>query len=101
MRLLLLTLGLPLLAQAQLILSGPIPKGPNPPVVFLNGYQIGCSGTDFASNFGAADKLLPTSSIVTLYFDNCSVGSPSTRPSIEALGAAFGAFLAGLKYTDG
>jgi len=92
---------LPGLVSAQLVLSGPVPKGPNPPVVFLNGYQIGCSGTDFASNFGAADKLLQASSIVTLYFDNCSVGSVSNRPTIEALGLAFGKFLAGLQYTDG
>ena len=94
-------LALPCLLSAQLVLSGPVPKGPNPPVVFLNGYQIGCSGTDFASNFGAADKLLQASSIVTLYFDNCSVGSVSNRPDIEALGVAFGKFLAGLQYTDG
>ena len=94
-------LALPGLLSAQLVLSGPVPKGPNPPVVFLNGYQIGCSGTDFASNFGAADKLLQASSIVTLYFDNCSVGSVSNRPDIEALGVAFGKFLAGLQYTDG
>jgi uncharacterized protein (TIGR03437 family) len=91
----------PLALSAQLVLSGPIPKGPNPPVVFLNGYQSGCSGTNFASNFGAADQLLQAQSIVSLYFDNCSVGSASNRPSIEALGIAFGQFLAGLKYTDG
>lgn len=92
---------LPGLLSAQLVLSGPVPKGPNPPVVFLNGYQTGCSGTDFVSNFGAADKLLQANSIVTLYFDNCSVGSVSNRPTIEALGLAFGKFLAGLQYTDG
>ena len=92
---------LPGILSAQLVLSGPVPKGPNPPVVFLNGYQTGCSGTDFASNFGAADKLMQANSIVTLYFDNCSVGSASNRPTIEALGLAFGKFLAGLQYTDG
>src|SRR5665213_1679445 len=91
----------PCILSAQLILSGPIPKGPNPPVVFLNGYQSGCSGTDFASNFGGADKLMQANSIVTLYFDNCGVGTASNRPSIEALGIAFGNFLAGLKYSDG
>ena len=99
MRLALLSL-LPGLMVAQLIPSGqPVPKGPNPPAVFLNGYQSGCVGdTGFASNFGAADKLLQSSSIVTLYFDNCSV---SGNPNIEALGVAFGNYLAGLKYTDG
>ena len=95
-----LLLALPGILSAQLILSGPIPKGPNPPVVFLNGYQLTCTG-DFAGNFGAADKLLQASSIVSLYFDNCSVGSLTNRPSIEALGIAFGKFLSGLQYTDG
>ncbi|MDE3195937.1 MAG: hypothetical protein KGN84_06315, partial [Acidobacteriota bacterium] len=74
---------------------------PNPPVVFLNGYQFGCSGSDFASNFGAADKLLAANSIVSLYFDNCSFTNGLAKPTIEALGAAFGQFLAGLKYMDG
>jgi len=91
----------PLALSAQLVLSGPIPKGPNPPVVFLNGYQAGCLGTDFASNFGAADQLLQAHSIVSLYFDNCTVGTAANRPTLEAVGIAFGQFLAGLKYTDG
>ena len=96
-----LLLALPSVLSAQLILSGPIPKGPNPPVVFLNGYQINCIDTGFAANFGAADKLLQANSIVTLFFDNCTAGTASNRPSIEALGLAFGKFLAGLQYTDG
>jgi len=101
MRLALLLL-LPGLLGAQLITSGPVPKGPNPPVVFLDGYQASCTGSDFASNFFAADKLLQASSIVTLYFDNCSVGGIGpARPTIEAEGIAFGKFLAALKYTDG
>jgi uncharacterized protein (TIGR03437 family) len=89
---------------AQLVPVGqPVPKGPNPPVVFVNGYQAGCIGSDFASNFGAADKLMQANSIVTLYFDNCTVAAPagSAKPDIEAVGIGFGKFLAALKYTDG
>ena len=96
-----LLLALPGMLSAQLILSGPIPKGPNPPVVFLNGYQINCVDTGFAANFGAADKLLQANSMVTLFFDNCTAGTAASRPSLEALGLAFGKFLAGLQYTDG
>ena len=94
---------IPCFLGAQLIPAGqPVPRGANPPAVFVNGYQSACSGSDFASNFGAADKLLQASSIVTLYFDNCSVGGlGSSRPSLEAEGTAFGQFLAALKYTDG
>jgi pimeloyl-ACP methyl ester carboxylesterase len=94
----------PGLLSAQLIPAGqPVPKSANPPVVFLDGYQAGCTGSDFASNFGAADKLLQANSIVTLYFDNCTVAAPSgsTKPDIETVGAAFGKFLGALKYTDG
>ena len=94
-----LLLLLPVSLLAQLIPPGqPVPKGPNPPVVFLNGYQGGCSGTDFASTFGAADKLLQSSNLVSLFFDNCSVPG---KPTIEALGIAFGQYLAALKYSDG
>jgi len=96
-----LLLAMPLALSAQLVLSGPIPKGPNPPVVFLNGYQNNCSGASFASTFDQADQLLQAHSIVSLFFDNCTVGTAFNRPTIEALGIAFGQFLAGLKYTDG
>jgi uncharacterized protein (TIGR03437 family) len=96
---------IPAILGAQLVPAGqPVPTGPNPPVVFLDGYQAGCIGSDFASNFAAADKLLQAHSIVTLYFDNCTVTGPlgaGGKPDIETLGAAFGKFLAGLKYTDG
>jgi uncharacterized protein (TIGR03437 family) len=95
---------LPCLLSAQLIPVGqPVPKTANPPVVFLDGYQSGCGGSDFASNFGAADKLMQANSIVTLYFDNCTVSGPSgfTKPDIESVAVAFGKFLGGLKYTDG
>ena len=90
------------LVSAQLIPVGQaLPKTANPPVVFLDGYQAGCSGSDFASNFGAADKLLQANSILTLYFDNCSVGNALNKPDIETVGIAFGKFLAALKYSDG
>jgi uncharacterized protein (TIGR03437 family) len=92
-------LALPFALGAQLIPTGqPIPKGANLPVVFLNGYQIDCGGSNFSGTFGNADAVLQASQIVTLFFDNCSVPN---KPSIELLGAAFGQFLAGLKYTDG
>ena len=42
--------------------------------------------------------MLQTNGEASVFFDNCSVPD---KPSIEKLGAAFGAFLAGLKYTDG
>lgn len=94
-----LSLILPFSLGAQLIPAGQaVPKGPNPPVVFLNGYESSCTGSTFAGTFGNADTVLQASQIVTLFFDNCTVPN---KPSIEALGIAFGQFLAGLKYTDG
>jgi uncharacterized protein (TIGR03437 family) len=90
---------LPGFLTAQLIPTGqPVPKTANPPVVFLNGYQANCAGVDFAGTFGAADKLLQNNGLVSLFFDNCSVAG---KPTIEALGAAFGQYLASLKYSDG
>lgn len=68
-------------------------------MVFLDGYQLGCSGdSSFKSNFGSADTVLKASGLVTVYFDNCSVPN---GPAIETLGAVFGTFLASLTYTDG
>ncbi len=96
-------LALPLVASGQLIPVGqPIPKGPNPPVVFLNGYQFGCTGgpTSFSSTFGIADQILQAQNIASVFFDNCSVPN-SPEPSIEALGIDFGKFLATLQYADG
>jgi uncharacterized protein (TIGR03437 family) len=94
---------LPGLLSAQLIPTGtPIPKGPNPPVVFLNGYQLSCPSGGFSGTFGNADKILEASQIATVFFDNCTVTSSLPgKPSIEALGAAFKDFLGGLRYTDG
>jgi pimeloyl-ACP methyl ester carboxylesterase len=81
------------LLSAQLI-----PMGPNPPVVFLNGYQLNCAGSNFAASFGNADAVLQANQIFTLFFDNCTVPN---KPSLETLGSAFGQFLAGIKYADG
>jgi uncharacterized protein (TIGR03437 family) len=98
-----LVLALPCLLRAQLIPFGsPIPKGPNPPAVFLNGYQPSCTGASFSGTFGNADKVLQVAGIASVFFDNCAITSPTSgRPAIEELGAAFGSFLRGLRYGDG
>lgn len=85
---------------AQLIPPGAaVPQKAKPPVVFLNGYQQGCTGdSSFASTFGTADQVLQSNGEVTLFFDNCSV---KASPSIEDLGVAFGKFLTQLKYENG
>jgi len=86
-------------AFAQLIAPGsPVPRTSKPPVVFLNGYQELCSGSNFAGTFGMADQVLQSNGEVSLFFDNCS--SPG-KPAIEDLGVSFGAFLANLTYADG
>jgi len=102
MRLCILLL-LPWLLSAQLIPSGsPIPKGAHPPVVFISGYQISCPSGGFSGTFGNADKVLEANQIASVFFDNCTVASSTPgRPTIEALGAAFGSFLGSLHYTDG
>ena len=84
---------------AQLIAPDqPVPRTAKLPVVFVNGYQTDCSNSSFASTFGVADQVLRDNGQVSVFFDNCSVPG---KPSLEKLGAAFGAFLANLKYTDG
>jgi uncharacterized protein (TIGR03437 family) len=89
---------LPCVAGAQLVAPTAVPNGVIP-VVFLNGYQFGCTGSsDFHSNFGNADQVLQAANLVTVYFDNCSVPN---NPSIEALGTGFGQFLASLRYVNG
>ena len=90
---------LALAAQAQLIPAGtPVPVTTLPPVVFINGYQFeGCPST-FAGTFGIADQVLQSNGEVSLFFSTCSLPSTAT---IEDLGAAFGTFLAGLKFTNG
>jgi uncharacterized protein (TIGR03437 family) len=93
----------PIILGAQLIPPGqPIPGGPNPPVVFLNGYQISCGGTSFEGAFGNAATVLQASQRVSVFFNNCNVnGSLISKPSIEKVAAAFGDFLGALKYSDG
>src|SRR5579862_4793525 len=94
----LLALIAPFTAGAQLMAPNAIPNGVVP-VVFLDGYQLGCTGSSsFQSNFGKADMVLQASGLVTVYFDNCTIPG---GPSIEALGAAFGKFLASLTYVNG
>src|SRR6185312_1361341 len=87
-------------AWSQLIPAGqPVPKTSAPPVVFVNGYEFGCtSDHSFAGTFDVADQVLQANGLVSLFFDNCTVAA---NANIETLGAAFGQFLAGLKYTDG
>jgi uncharacterized protein (TIGR03437 family) len=86
---------------AQLIgANAPVPRRAKPPVVFLNGYQPNCSDpASFAETFGFADKVLEGNGQVSIFFDNCAAGPD--HPPIENLGAAFGAFLAALRYEDG
>lgn len=93
-----LILALP--AAAQLVAPTAIPKGPNPPVVFMDGYQQACPGS-FKGTFGNADSVLAASGIASVFFDNCTVSAASGRPTIEAMAGGFGTFLFGLKYTDG
>jgi len=86
-------------ASAQFVSSVAIPKGPNPPVVFLNGYQADCRGSSFPGTFGAYDRVLQTQNRVTLFFDNCAF-TTGTKPSIEELGNTFALYLGSLRYTD-
>lgn len=93
-----LALFFPALAAAQLVGPTAIPNGVIP-VVFVNGYQLGCTGNSgFQTNFDNADTVLQASGLVTVYFDNCTI---SGNPPIEALGAGFGKFLASLTYVNG
>ena len=86
-------------APAQLIAPGqPVPRTTKPLVVFVNGYQSDCSNSSFASTFGSADVILLANGEASAFFDNCTV---TGSPSIEKIGAAFGSFLAALKYADG
>ncbi len=84
---------------AQLVPSGsPIPKGANPPVVFLNGYEADCSGSQFSNTFGVFDQILQRANRVSVFFDNCAYPN---KPRIEDLGNNFASFLGALKFQDG
>ena len=69
-----------------------------PPVLFINGFELDCSGESFSSTFGIADQILQANGEVSLFFDICSV---SGTPTIEDLGTALGNSLAGLHYVGG
>jgi hypothetical protein len=84
---------------AQLIPPGSaVPRTMKPPVVFLNGYESDCGNASFKNTFGIADQVLQANGQVSLFFNYCAL---SGQPAIEAMGAALGAFLAGLRYEDG
>ena len=86
-------------AFAQLIAPGAgVPRTSKPPVVFINGFQIFCTGGSFSGTFGIADQVLQTTGEVSLFFDTCGV--PGT-PTIEDLGNSLGRFIASLRYVDG
>jgi len=98
-RILLLSQVLMLPLAAQLI-SNPqaIPRTGKPPVVFLNGFETNCGSVTFQTAFGIADQVLQANGRASLFFNNCSIAG---SPSIEKLGAAFGSFLTGMRYSDG
>jgi uncharacterized protein (TIGR03437 family) len=75
-----------------------VPRTSKPPVLFINGFELDCSGVSFSSTFGSADQVLQANGEVSLFFDICSV---SGSPSIEDLGSALTSFLVGLRYVDG
>jgi uncharacterized protein (TIGR03437 family) len=86
-------------AFAQLIPPGTaVPRTSLPPVLFINGFELDCSGVSFSSTFGTADRVLQANGEVSLFFDICSV--PGT-PTIEDLGNSLVTFLANLRFTDG
>jgi uncharacterized protein (TIGR03437 family) len=69
-----------------------------PPVVLVNGYQSSCgSGGTSAGTFGQMESLLRAQGLTVYFFDNCTVkSSGGGRPTIEAIGQAFGEFVASL-----
>jgi len=86
-------------AFAQLIPPGTaVPLTSKPPVVFINGFELDCSGVSFSRTFGSADQVLQANGEVSLFFDICSV---SGTPSIEDLATALSTFLANLRYVGG
>lgn len=95
----LLACWLPGVGLAQLVTNPKaIPRTGNPLVIFLNGQETDCSVASFQRSFGSADQVLQANGRTSLFFNNCSY---SGSPSIEKLGAAFGALLGNLTYTDG
>ena len=86
-------------ACAQLIPPGTaVPPTPLPPVLFINGFELDCSGVSFSSTFGSADQVLQANGEVSLFFNICGV--PGT-PSIEDLASSLSTFLENLRYVGG
>jgi len=81
-----------------------VPSATRPPVVLLNGWEAGFTGTCTVSNsssetFGNLAQYLLTDGVPIVYlFDNCVEGANQT---IETLGNDLGAFLNTIKYADG
>ena len=75
-----------------------IPRTGKPPVVFLNGYETDCGSASFQKAFGIADQVLQANARASVFFNNCTIAG---GPSIEKLGAAFGDYLAALRYDNG
>ncbi|BDC51550.1 hypothetical protein F183_A38660 [Bryobacterales bacterium F-183] len=97
---LVLSLALPLLVRAvDYPESAPLKRTEQPPVILLNGYQLGCSAVPVASSdtFGQMEALLAAAGREVRFFDNCRLG----RIPIEELGGALGRYLASLRYEDG
>jgi pimeloyl-ACP methyl ester carboxylesterase len=73
-----------------------------PPAILLNGFQLICTDdtstlTASTGTFGQLATLLQDDGAPVLYFNNCAYGDIS----IEQLGGQLGAYIAGLRYTDG
>jgi uncharacterized protein (TIGR03437 family) len=96
---LLATLMLPGVLAAQFVPNPQaIPRTGNPPVVFINGFQLDCSGASFQGDFGIADQVLEANGRASLFFNICTVPNANT---IELLGNAFGTYISSLTYSDG
>ena len=80
------------MASACLIACIAFAQDVKPPVVFLNGYQAGCSSpSSFQGTFGAAREILERDGRSVLFFDNCE--GPSKNAAIEDIAANFGRYL--------
>lgn len=85
--------------QAQTVTNPKaFPRTGNPPVIFLNGFELDCGGASFQRNFGITDQVLQSNNRASYFFNTCSVPG---SPSIETLGDAFGSFLGSITYADG
>ncbi|MDZ4797776.1 MAG: hypothetical protein SGI92_06420 [Bryobacteraceae bacterium] len=85
--------------NAQLVTNtAQIPDTGKPPVIFINGYQGGCTESSFAGTFGIGDQLLQRDGRASVFFNNCSVPG---NPAIEELGNGFRDFLNALRFADG